>query len=144
MLRALGMTEAAAPIPTNPDPEIMPPAAVTREAMENYRLKEVSLVHINNIRWDTTQAWGQIRPLNVSRVNSYFEDIKKTAPLGSVNILTRELGGGMNQLFADSALIFSLSPRTGSGDRGTTQCCSGQEIVPAQAERGADQGGEDS
>ena len=63
--------------------------------VERYLLPQLQNVHVNDLRWDSTRSWGQIRALNTLTVEKYKASLKAVPPAHPVRVLLRDMGSGV-------------------------------------------------
>ena len=85
-----------APAPTSPQKEDLPPERVTPDAIKQWSNRDNELVHMSQLRWDYDQQWGQIRPLNDTMVEHYFNQVQANPPRVPVSVLLRQTSNGVS------------------------------------------------
>lgn len=93
----------AAGEPGFPQPEDLKPDKITSREVKKWMLNDVLEVPLELLRWDSSMRWGQIRPLNMTRVGQLYNNLAKELPKHAVRILTREMGHGMIYFYAVAA-----------------------------------------
>lgn len=88
-------TFEAAP-PTREEAETLDVGDVTPQAVKRYMLPNLQKVHVKQLRWDLTGAWGQIRGINEEMVAHYLQELRKDPPMHCIRILTRNMGSGLS------------------------------------------------
>ena len=71
------------------------------DLVKGYTDRELKQVHILELRWDTTQSWGQIRRLNKDLVERYVRSLEKEELRQPIRVLLRDLGSGISQFNPD-------------------------------------------
>ena len=85
-----------APEPTEPVVENLSPDEVTEEAVKTYS-QGIKLVHVSKLLFDRPQPkWGQIRPLDMSRVRTLLAGLRANPPRVPISgLLLRRMGTGL-------------------------------------------------
>lgn len=81
--------------PTFRDLEELEANEVNLEKLKSWTLPEMKVIHVANLKWDTKQKWGQIRPVNKNLVAYYKRRLQQAIPRQPVRILVRDMGNGV-------------------------------------------------
>ena len=79
--------------------ELLPPEQVNVQEVRKYINPDLASVHVRELRWDTTQSWGQIRTLNDEMVQYYSRELERDPPRQCIRVLLRDMGSGLIKKF---------------------------------------------
>jgi hypothetical protein len=87
-------TFVAAP-PAREQRELLPPEQVNVQEVKKYINDQLARVNAKELRWDTTQSWGQIRGLNDEMVAYCMRSLETDPPRQCIRVLLRDMGSGL-------------------------------------------------
>ena len=82
------------------------PEDLNVQLVANFSTGQPTLVHVTQLRWDTTQSWGQIRKLNKELVARYVRALESEPLRLPIKVLVRDLGSGVINFTPDRSKSF--------------------------------------